>query len=41
MRAARELGAPDFAAARRLIVLDDLPRLGNGKVDYVALSRHG
>ena len=39
VRAARELEVPDLAAARRLVVVDELPVLGNGKIDYVSLKR--
>jgi acyl-[acyl-carrier-protein]-phospholipid O-acyltransferase/long-chain-fatty-acid--[acyl-carrier-protein] ligase len=35
--AARELGAHDLAVARRVIHVEALPLLGNGKTDYVAL----
>ncbi|HTE15447.1 MAG TPA: hypothetical protein VK642_10260, partial [Burkholderiales bacterium] len=39
LRAAREAGASDLTTARRIVFLSDLPLLGNGKTDYVALSR--
>lgn len=39
MRTARELGVPELAAARRLMVVQDLPVLGNGKIDYVSLKQ--
>lgn len=37
--AARSLGASDLAVPRRIIYLDKIPLLGNGKKDYVALAR--
>ncbi|MEO8658103.1 MAG: AMP-binding protein [Bryobacteraceae bacterium] len=36
--AAGNLGAPDFAIARRIVSVPKLPLLGNGKVDYVRLK---
>jgi acyl-[acyl-carrier-protein]-phospholipid O-acyltransferase/long-chain-fatty-acid--[acyl-carrier-protein] ligase len=45
--AARELGAPDLAVARRVVHVAELPLLGSGKIDYVQLRllaeerRHG
>jgi acyl-[acyl-carrier-protein]-phospholipid O-acyltransferase/long-chain-fatty-acid--[acyl-carrier-protein] ligase len=36
--AARELGLPEVAIARSIVVIDKLPRLGSGKVDYLALK---
>jgi acyl-[acyl-carrier-protein]-phospholipid O-acyltransferase/long-chain-fatty-acid--[acyl-carrier-protein] ligase len=36
--AARRLGASELALPRRVVVLDDIPVLGNGKKDYVSLS---
>jgi acyl-[acyl-carrier-protein]-phospholipid O-acyltransferase/long-chain-fatty-acid--[acyl-carrier-protein] ligase len=36
--AARELGLPEIAIPRRLVYLDELPVLGNGKKDYVKLQ---
>jgi len=38
MSAARRLGLPEVAVARRVEVVEDLPRLGTGKCDYVALK---
>ncbi|MEJ5210801.1 MAG: bifunctional acyl-ACP--phospholipid O-acyltransferase/long-chain-fatty-acid--ACP ligase [Burkholderiales bacterium] len=37
--AAREMGSPELAVARRIIHVAALPLLGTGKVDYVALQR--
>jgi acyl-[acyl-carrier-protein]-phospholipid O-acyltransferase/long-chain-fatty-acid--[acyl-carrier-protein] ligase len=37
--AARAMGAPEIAVPRRIVQLDKIPLLGNGKKDYVALSR--
>jgi acyl-[acyl-carrier-protein]-phospholipid O-acyltransferase / long-chain-fatty-acid--[acyl-carrier-protein] ligase len=37
--AARKLGAPELAIPRRIVHLDDIPCLGSGKKDYVALNR--
>ena len=39
LEAARALGAPEIAVPRRIVHLPDLPLLGNGKKDYVALDR--
>jgi acyl-[acyl-carrier-protein]-phospholipid O-acyltransferase / long-chain-fatty-acid--[acyl-carrier-protein] ligase len=36
---ARELGAPDLAVPRRIVPIDKIPLLGNGKKDYTALQR--
>jgi acyl-[acyl-carrier-protein]-phospholipid O-acyltransferase/long-chain-fatty-acid--[acyl-carrier-protein] ligase len=38
-QAARQLGAPELAVPRRVVYLEELPVLGNGKKDYVALAR--
>jgi acyl-[acyl-carrier-protein]-phospholipid O-acyltransferase/long-chain-fatty-acid--[acyl-carrier-protein] ligase len=35
---AKELGNPELAVARKLIVVDELPLLGTGKTDYVTLK---
>jgi len=35
---AKELGNPELAVARKLIVVEELPLLGTGKTDYVALK---
>lgn len=37
--AARTLGAPELAIPRRVVVLEKIPMLGTGKVDYVRLER--
>jgi acyl-[acyl-carrier-protein]-phospholipid O-acyltransferase/long-chain-fatty-acid--[acyl-carrier-protein] ligase len=37
--AATALGAPDLAIPRRIIAVDKIPLLGNGKKDYPALQR--
>ena len=36
---AKELGSPELAIARKLIVVESLPLLGTGKTDYVTLKR--
>ena len=38
--AARGLGYPEIALPRRIRVVDKLPLLGTGKVDYVRLKQH-
>jgi acyl-[acyl-carrier-protein]-phospholipid O-acyltransferase/long-chain-fatty-acid--[acyl-carrier-protein] ligase len=37
--AAREMGMPEIAVPRKVIVLNKLPMLGNGKKDYLALQK--
>ena len=37
--AAREMGAPELAVPRRVIQMDKIPILGNGKKDYVTLGK--
>jgi acyl-[acyl-carrier-protein]-phospholipid O-acyltransferase/long-chain-fatty-acid--[acyl-carrier-protein] ligase len=37
--AARRLGAPELALPRRIIHLDKIPLLANGKKDYLSLAR--
>jgi acyl-[acyl-carrier-protein]-phospholipid O-acyltransferase/long-chain-fatty-acid--[acyl-carrier-protein] ligase len=37
--AAREMGAPELAVPRRVIPMDKIPILGNGKKDYVTLGK--
>jgi acyl-[acyl-carrier-protein]-phospholipid O-acyltransferase/long-chain-fatty-acid--[acyl-carrier-protein] ligase len=37
--AARQLGAPEIAIPRRIIHLEKIPLLGNGKKDYVSLLK--
>jgi acyl-[acyl-carrier-protein]-phospholipid O-acyltransferase/long-chain-fatty-acid--[acyl-carrier-protein] ligase len=37
--AGRAAGAPDLAIPRRIVYLEKIPLLGNGKKDYVSLSR--
>jgi acyl-[acyl-carrier-protein]-phospholipid O-acyltransferase/long-chain-fatty-acid--[acyl-carrier-protein] ligase len=39
--AARGLGYPEIAVPRRILVVDNLPLLGSGKVDYVKLNLLG
>lgn len=38
VQAARQLGAPEVAVARRVEYVAKLPRLGSGKIDYVTLQ---
>lgn len=38
-QAARNMGAPELAIARRIVPIDKIPMLGNGKKDYAALQR--
>jgi acyl-[acyl-carrier-protein]-phospholipid O-acyltransferase/long-chain-fatty-acid--[acyl-carrier-protein] ligase len=37
--AARSMGAAEVAIPRRVVHIDKLPLLGNGKKDYVTLTR--
>jgi len=37
VRAAREIGAPEIAISRYIFRLDELPLMGNGKIDYITL----
>ncbi len=37
--AARELGAPELAIPRRILLMDKIPLLGTGKKDYPQISR--
>ena len=36
---AKELGSPELAIARKIIVVEELPLLGTGKTDYVTLKQ--
>ncbi len=36
---ARELSSPELAVARKVIVVQELPLLGTGKIDYVSLKK--
>ncbi|PKO25390.1 MAG: bifunctional acyl-ACP--phospholipid O-acyltransferase/long-chain-fatty-acid--ACP ligase [Betaproteobacteria bacterium HGW-Betaproteobacteria-8] len=38
-QAAHELGHPEIAIARKIIIVPELPLLGSGKVDYVRLKQ--
>jgi acyl-[acyl-carrier-protein]-phospholipid O-acyltransferase/long-chain-fatty-acid--[acyl-carrier-protein] ligase len=38
-RAARDMGAPELAIPRRVLVIDKIPLLGNGKKDYPKLAQ--
>jgi acyl-[acyl-carrier-protein]-phospholipid O-acyltransferase / long-chain-fatty-acid--[acyl-carrier-protein] ligase len=38
LKAARELGAPELAVAKRIVHVGELPILGSGKTDYVSLK---
>ncbi|HEY8353507.1 MAG TPA: bifunctional acyl-ACP--phospholipid O-acyltransferase/long-chain-fatty-acid--ACP ligase [Methylophilaceae bacterium] len=38
-QAAHTLGQPEIAVARRIVIVDALPLLGSGKVDYVRLKQ--
>ncbi|PKO54915.1 MAG: bifunctional acyl-ACP--phospholipid O-acyltransferase/long-chain-fatty-acid--ACP ligase [Betaproteobacteria bacterium HGW-Betaproteobacteria-2] len=37
--AAHALGQPEIAIARKIVVVDELPLLGSGKVDYIRLKQ--
>lgn len=39
LAAARKLGSPELAVARRIVAVDELPLLGTGKIDYVSLKQ--
>jgi acyl-[acyl-carrier-protein]-phospholipid O-acyltransferase/long-chain-fatty-acid--[acyl-carrier-protein] ligase len=39
LAAARSIGAPEMAVPRRVVHMDKIPLLGNGKKDYVTLGR--
>jgi hypothetical protein len=38
VRAARQLGRPELAVAKRIVWMPDIPVLATGKTDYVALE---
>jgi len=38
-QAAHALGQPEIAIARKIIIVDELPLLGSGKVDYLRLKQ--
>lgn len=38
-QAARELGAPELALPKRIVHLEEIPCLGNGKKDYVTINQ--
>ena len=37
--AARELSSPEISVARKIIVVQELPLLGSGKIDYITLKK--
>ena len=37
IRAAREMQAPEIAISRKIVKVDQLPLMGNGKIDYLTL----
>ena len=39
MAHAQQLGAPELAVPRKIIRVPEIPVLGTGKTDYVALQR--
>jgi len=36
---AKNLGSPEIAVARKIVVIEEIPLLGTGKTDYVSLKR--